>query len=276
MAFWGRSFIFNDIPCEDFDLMIYDVGSTTQSAGTFASGVTIVDSYVPSRWKPYFYGTKLENKLSFTMVFGVKPCRIEEGRYLDRDEMEAIASWLCGHTQYLPLQIQQDDMRYFVYHCIVTELKVVEYGNIPWALSATFTCDSPYAYLPPQEFSFQINAGEDCSVSFYNESSLNRYFYPVVEFEFESSPTYLSIINHSDNDRECGIGIGEKQIEGNVTMVHIDNDHGIISNDADINLYDAFNFKYFRLLRGQNELTVRASAPATMKILCEFPMDIGG
>lgn len=38
MAFWGNSFVFNDIPCDDYDLMLYDVGSTAQGSGNFASG----------------------------------------------------------------------------------------------------------------------------------------------------------------------------------------------------------------------------------------------
>lgn len=276
MAFWGQSFIFNGIPSDDFDLMIYDFGSATQSPGTFASGVTVVDSLVPSRWKPYFYGTTLEEKLSFTLVFGVKPDRLEVGKYLNRSEMEAIASWLCGHKEYLWLQIEQPDMKHYRYHCVVTAMEMVEYGNIPWALSATFTCDSPYAYLYPQEFVYEIPAGEEKQIEFYNQASYNGYFCPVVDFEFESAPTYISIKNGSDNNREFRIGDETKQIPSGVQSVHIDNDHGIIESDNEANLYDMFNFKYLRLLRGENRLTVQTDASATMKILCEFPVDIGG
>ena len=59
MAFWGNSFVFNDIPCDDYDLMLYDVGSTAQSSGNFASGVSIIEETLPSRYKPHFYGVKV-------------------------------------------------------------------------------------------------------------------------------------------------------------------------------------------------------------------------
>lgn len=51
MAFWGNSFVFNDIPCDDYDLMLYDVGSTAQGSGNFASGVSIIEETLPSRYK---------------------------------------------------------------------------------------------------------------------------------------------------------------------------------------------------------------------------------
>ena len=63
MAFLGNYFVFNDIPCDDYDLMLYDVGSTAQSSGNFASGVSIIEETLPSRYKPHFYGVKFDKKL---------------------------------------------------------------------------------------------------------------------------------------------------------------------------------------------------------------------
>lgn len=276
MAFWGHSFVFNEIPCEDFDLMVYDVGSATQSQGRFASGVTIVESQVPTRWKPYFYGTKMEQKQSFTMVFGVNEKRLDEGKYLDRYELEAIASWLTGHKQYLWLEIEQGDMRYFRYRCIVTELNMVEYGNIPWALQATVVCDGPYAYLYPQEFRFDVESGET-EISIFNESSHNGYFYPLLYIVLgNDKPTKVTITNKSDNDRETAIGSEEKPIPTTISRIDIDNDHGVLSCAEGLNLYQYFNFKFFRLLRGQNNLIVKTDAPVTLSFVCEFPVNIGG
>lgn len=276
MAFWGKSFIFNGIPCKDFDLIIYDVGSQAQSNGVFASGVTVIESEIPSRWKQYSYGTKMEKKLQFTIVFGLNPDRIDAGQFLSRAEMDVIASWLCGHKDYLWLEIEQDDMRYYRYHCVVTDLSMVEYGNIPWAFSATFQCDSPYAYLTPKVFTYEIAAGEERDIGFFNEASYNGYFYPVMTFEFESGPTYVSIVNHSDNDREFRIGTEEKAIPDTVREIRIDNDHGIIESDDTSNLYDMFNFRYLRLLRGENTLTVATDVDTVLNFYCEFPVDIGG
>lgn len=181
MAFWGHSFTFNDIPCEDFELMIYDIDGTSQSTGKFSSGVTVIEDKVSAHWKPYFYGVKLDNKLKFTMVFGVNQKRVDENKFLDRYELEAIAAWLTGHNKYMWLEIQQEDLAYVRYKCIVTGLEMVEFGMLPWALRATIECDSPYAYLYPQTFEYTVN-GEQ-TISFYNESSHNGYYMPVLILE---------------------------------------------------------------------------------------------
>ncbi len=276
MAFWGHSFVFNGIPCEDFDLMMYDFGSATQSQGSFAGGVTIVESHVPRRWKPYFYGTKIERKLSFSLVFGVNEKRLDEGKYLDRYEMEAIASWLTGHKEYLWLEIEQGDMRYYRYHCMITDLSMVEYGNIPWAFQATVECDGPYAYLHPQTFSFDIQ-DTDTQITIFNEASYNGYFYPVINVGIgQTAPTYLSIVNHSDNDYEFKLGNDSDDIPSTATALMIDNSHGILTCPEGLNLYKMFNFHFFRLLRGQNNLTVSTDAPITLSFVCEFPINIGG
>lgn len=276
MAFWGHSFVFNEIPCEDFDLMMYDFGSASQSQGSFAGGATIVESHVPRKWKPYFYGTKIEGKLSFTMIFGVNIKRLDEEKYLDRYEMEAIASWLTGHKKYMWLEIEQDDMRYYRYHCMITNLAMVEYGNIPWAFQATVECDGPYAYLYPQEFRFDVESGET-EISIFNESSHNGYYYPLLYIVFgDNKPTQITITNNSDNDRETAIGSEEKPIPTTISRIDMDNDHCILSCAEGLNLYQHFNFKFFRLLRGQNNLTVKTDAAVTLSFVCEFPVNIGG
>lgn len=256
--------------------MMYDFGSATQSQGSFAGGVTIVESHVPRRWKPYFYGTKIERKLSFSLVFGVNEKRLDEGKYLDRYEMEAIASWLTGHKEYLWLEIEQGDMRYYRYHCMITDLSMVEYGNIPWAFQATVECDGPYAYLHPQTFSFDIQ-DTDTQITIFNEASYNGYFYPVINVGIgQTAPTYLSIVNHSDNDYEFKLGNDSDDIPSTATALMIDNSHGILTCPEGLNLYKMFNFHFFRLLRGQNNLTVSTDAPITLSFVCEFPINIGG
>lgn len=180
MAFWGHSFMFNGIPCEDYDLMLYDIGSSTQSSGQFASGVTVVEDKLSTKWKPYFYGAKTEGKLEFSMVFGANQKRIDRNKYLDRYELDAIASWLTSYDNYMWLDVEQEDLEYIRYRCIITELDIVEFGNIPWALKAKVVCDSPYAYLHPQTFEYAING--ERTISFYNESSHNGYYMPKIEF----------------------------------------------------------------------------------------------
>lgn len=268
MAFWGNTFIFNGVPCDDFELMLYDIGGSKQSDGSFASTVSVIEETVPSRWKPYFYGVRYDGKLQFSIVFGVNQKRIDKERYLDRYELEAIAFWLTGHNEYLWLEVEQSDLEYIRYHCMISGLEIIEHGNIPWALKATVTCDSPYAYLYPQEFSFDING--ETTINFYNESSHNGYLRPIVEIELESGGDF-SILNLSDNSlREFKF----EDIPQSISKIHVDNDRCIITNDMDINIYPNFNFNFLRLVKGGNTLKVIGNG--VLKIICEFPINVGG
>lgn len=267
MAFWGNSFIFNDIPCEDYDLMLYDVGNDTQSTGKFASGVSIVEETLPSKYKPLFYGVKFDKKLNFDMVFGVNERRLDSEKYLDRYELEAIAFWLTGHDKYMWLEIEQKDLEYIRYRCIITELEIVEYGNIPWALKASVTCDSPYAYLYPQTFEYNILGTK--TIDFYNEGSHNGYYLPQIEISSLIGGSF-SIVNISDNNRTFSF----RNVPASVTKIMVDNDRCIITNNQGLNIYPYFNFNFLRLVKGENRLQINGTGK--LKIICEFPVNVGG
>lgn len=266
MAFWGHSFIFNDIPCEDFDLMLYNIGSTSQSNGAFASGGTVVEDKISNRWKPFFYGTKKEDRLEFSLVFGVNEHRADRHEFLDRHELEAVASWLTGHNEYLWLEIEQEDMEYVRYHCMITELEIVEHGLLPWALKAKVFCDGPYAYLYPQTFEYVIDG--QSTIRFYNESSHNGYYMPKIEVDPQGS-TSLTITNQSDGGRMFALA-GLPEVE----TIQVDNENGVLTCAEGTNLYPYFNFKFFRLVPGMNILEVTGSG--VLRIICEFPINVGG
>lgn len=267
MAFWGSKFIFNDFPCEEFGLMLYDIGNETQGEGTFASTVSIIEDVVGNRWKPWFYGVKYEKKLQMDIIFGVDESRLDREKYLDRYEIDEIASWLTGHDKYLWFEIEQEDMEYVRYHCMVTDLSIVSYGNIPWAMKATLLCDSPYAYLYPQEFTYTISGTQ--KIEFLNESSHNGYYMPILEITTSGGGT-ISITNETDNGRTFEL----KDMPAAVTDVRVDNDTCVITNNADLNLYPYCNCKFLRLARGYNTLSITGNC--TLKILCEFPINVGG
>lgn len=268
MSFWGTSFVFNDIPCEEFDLMMYDIDGAGDNSASYASSVSIVEKTVGKRWKPHFHGVKFDKKLSFDITFGVNQDRLDAGRFLDRFEMENIASWLTGHHEYKWLLIDQPDMEQVRYNCFITDLSTVSYGSVPWALKATVTCDSAYAYLPESVSTYDI-AGET-QIVFDNLSSINDCLYPMIEFQPDGSSESLVITNTSDDMRTFII----ENIPGSVSQINIDCDRCIISNDQNLNLYGLCNFRFPRLKRGINVLNVVGSG--TLNIRCEFPIDIGG
>lgn len=267
MAFYGSSFIFNGVPCDDFELMLYDMDNAAQGGGQFASTISVIEESIATKWKPIFYGAKFEKKLEFDIVFGVNQERIDERRFLDRDELNAISSWMTGIDGYRWLSIVQEDMLYVRYKCFVSNLDIVEYGMVPWALKATITCDGAYAYMSPHEYSFSVNG--TATISFLNESSYNGYYYPIIEID-RSGGSSFSIENQTDDGRTFELS----GIPSAATSIRVDNDNGVITNNADLNLYSGFNFNFFRLKRGYN--TLKITGNGTLKIICEFPINAGG
>lgn len=267
MAFWGCSFTYDGRSCEDFDLMLADADGNTQGEGRFASSVSIVEETSPTHWKPFFYGTRFEDKLQITLVCTLNNDRIDGHEFLTRQELSEIATWLTGHGEYKWLTVEQADLENVRYKCIVTELSILESGNEPYGVRIVATCDGPYAYqATPTTTTKELSGTLEFVID--NTSSHNGFFYPVLEFE-PSAAGSLSIVNDSDNGRTFTL----TDIPGSVSSIRVDNEHCLIECDQDINLYGNCNFKFLRLKRGENSL--KATGSGILKIICDFPINPG-
>ena len=268
MSFWGETFTFNDVPCTDFDLMLYDIGDNGNDESDFASPVMIVDDTIGSNWKPHFYGVKFQNKLTFEMTFGVNQCRLDSGQHLTRSEIDSIASWLTRQDKYCKLTIDQEDMADYYYKCIITDLKLVDYGHMPLAFKATVTCDSPYAYHAPIEETFTLNGPTQIQIDC--QSSANGFYYPKFEYtRTQLNISSFSIQNYTTQDPRFSLSA----IPISVTTINIDGEHCLLTNNQDINLYGNCNYQWPRLVPGINNIV--ATGYGTLKITCEYPANIG-
>lgn len=93
-------------------------------------------------------------------------------------------------------------------------------------------------------------------------------FYPLMVFQNRGGGN-LGSTNHADRDRTF-------QLDGlpDGVTVSVDNQNGIIEADSELNPYEGFNFLLFRLMRGDNRLTVRGDGVLTMT--CAYPVNVGG
>lgn len=286
MAFYGCTFTFDGVSCDEHQLMIYNVGDSQQGQTEFAHTVSIQDEVVGNHWKPLFFGVTYENKLEGEIVFGLNQERIDRQEHLTRQEMANISSWLAGHQEYKWLEIAQEDLADVRYHCIVTELKVVETDGIPWAFSAVFTCDSPYAYLYPQTHIYEVDGELDIELE--NKSSHNGYYYPVVKLASSTN----ALTDEADNvlteeTNKVLVTGGTFAIENltdgrtmrfddlptDMPAIMIDCEHGVISSSTQENMYKYFNYRFLRLKRGINHL--RLTGHGALAITCEFPVSVG-
>lgn len=286
MAFWGCTFSFDGVSCSDHQLMLYSIGNHVHENTKFANIVKIKEESLSSHWKPLFFGVTYEDKLETEIVFGLNQDRIDAQQHLTRQEMAAISSWLCGHQEYKWLEVDQEDLAGIRYRCMVTELKVVEAEGEPWAFSAVFTCDSPYAYRYPETYIYEVDG--DLDVEFENKSDHNGYYDPVITLA--SSTNALTdeadnvLTDETANVLTTGGTFSIENVTDGKTMtfdnlptdmptITIDCEHGVISASTQENMYKYFNFRFLRLRRGINHL--RFIGHGAVSITCEFPVSVG-
>lgn len=271
MTFWGHSFSFNGTPCEAFDLMMYEFGAASDDGFSIAGTPTIVEDTVNTRYKPLHYGVTYNTKNEVVLTFGVNQRRIDDGKYLDRSEVDEIAAWLTGYDQYKKLEIQQDDMMYVWYNVIATSLEYITYRGTQWALQATFTCDSPYGYMYPQDYSVTLT-GTTGTLDIYSESSMNGWYYPIVKISGQSGAVSISATSETPA-RTMTISADA----AGAGLVTIDSENQLILSDNIPNMYQYSTLNKFpRLKRGLNSFTITGNAGMTVTFVCTYPVHIGG
>lgn len=235
-----------------YGLMLYDFGGEGQDAVSFGNKGSIIETRTLRRIQPLHFGVNYHSSpLQFKLVFG----SLE--KELDRYDLENISYWLTGYQDYQWLSIDQPDLERVQFRCLITQLTPIHDGWLPYALEATVVCDCPYAYGYPFEERYYINGATD--ILFRNDGSTHEYIKPTLVYTPTSGGT-LSIVNHDDGNREFKLtGIPSS------TEVVIDNRNGIIQDTVGkTNLYDGFNLNFFRLVHGDNNLTITGSGALTM------------
>lgn len=267
MSFYGAEFIFDGTSSYAFGLCLYArIDNTTQSSTEFASHVKMLEDRPSRRFQSYCYGGTLPESLQFKLVFGVTEGHKAMQGDFDRDEMQRIASWLTGHREYKWLQIVQDDLESVRYRCYITDLKAVEVSSMHWGFECMVNCDSPYGYLLPQRFVYEVDGSR--AVVLHSNSSANDPYSPTLLIQ-PTETAQCAVRNLTDSNREFMLN----EIPVNCGMITVDCNHGILSCEAGYNLYDVCNFKFPRLLRGDNHLVLTGSGIYTF--VCTFPVNTG-
>lgn len=251
--FDSYEFTFAGISSYQFGLMIYDFGGSGQSDVAFGNKASIVEQRIANRVQPLHFGVNYhESPLQFKIVFGAE-------HPLTRYELEEIGFWLTGYQDYQWLTIDQPDLAHVRFRCIITQLTPKSHGWLPVAFEATVMCDCPYAYSHPFSEQYTISGTKDIIVR--NNSSTREYIKPELDFIPDSGVSSLEIINHSDGDRSFRLD----NLPVSDLSIHIDNANGIIvENTYGYNLYDGFNLNFFRLVCGDNNLTVSGNGILTI------------
>lgn len=234
-------------------MKIYDFDGQGQDSVSFGNVADIIESRTTHRVQPIHQGVNYHAEpLEFKLVFGA--CDP-----LDRFDMERIAMWLTGYQDYQWLSIAQSDLEHVQFRCLVTELTPIYNIWIPYAFTATFVCDCPYAYGLPFEKRSTISGKTTINVD--NDTSVREYLKPKIIFQKSAGVTELKVINKSDNNREFIL----TDLPAAAMEITIDNNNGIITHNAgDVNVYNGFNGKLFRMVPGVNQLEVTGNGTFTI------------
>lgn len=247
MSFWGKTFIFDEVPSEYYELFLCNIGGSGVGSNM---GQTQVEPYTAKVYrnpKVYLYGTEQSPVLTFQMTFGCE-------KVLDTLRQQAIQKWLFGHQQYKKLRISQCDMQDVYFNCILTDPKIVTIGNLPYAVECTVICDSPWAWEYDKSFILKDINGY-VNFNFENTSDDNYYMFPIIEVELEINQSVFQLTNITDNNQKMqftGLLGGEK--------ITIDCEKGLITSQSGLKRLDNFKGTLFRLLPGLNNISFNGQA----------------
>lgn len=255
--FKAYDFTFAGQSASMFGLSVCDIGSSKHSDNPFGNIAEIAEERIAQRISPLHFGVNYHSKpLTFHLIFAAD-------KYVDRFDMQAVAKWLTGHQQYQWLTIDQPDLAHVQFRCLVTSLTPISVAWHPIAFDAEITCDCPYAYSYPFEKTFTVN-GSNVPIKFYNDSTCRELLRPHLQIELSSGCTELIIKNQSNGGRETKL----TGLPGGALSISLDNETCVMQETSAVpeldDLYKYFNFKFFELVSGDNDLLVTGNATITV------------
>jgi len=269
--FYGSTFIFDDIPGENYNLCILDFEKTGGEGDSSAGSESkIYKTWLYRKPKPYFYGRSFETPLSFDFTVGSFDPIIGIDRSL-------IERWLLGRNTYLPLQICQDDISSVYFNVIFTSAKNKYIGNIHQGITLNAECDAPFGFTEEKTYSCTVDGDgsiTNSTFNFDNQSDDTDYLYPSIVFQTNDIGTSVSLTNNTDEGRSFAFGgIGYDPISVNETIT-VNNYNQTIVSDSGLRRLSKFNKKWFRLLPGINSLTL-VGGLLSFQIVYKFARKIG-
>lgn len=263
MSFWGRSFVFNGVPSETYNVYISspDGGDVEIDA---SNTVEVLRQSIYRRVRPYLFGVAQNEILTF-------PVSVNAPNELTAVDSRLIQRWLFGHNNYKNLQIVQPDLQDVVMYAMMNNPKLKRNGNYIVGFTFDCECDSPFGWTFPVTKTYTYTSNPNgAPIVFNNQSDDNYYNYPIMEFTMDVFGGDLTIVNTSDNSRVfqfIGLAAGE--------TVTVNNSLEILSSSTGLLRLSTFNKKFFRFVPGVNVLNVTGDI-SSLKFTYEFARKLGG
>lgn len=264
MAFYGSSFIFDNISSERYNLKI-----TTPKSDETINISEYKSDLIKTPRRTKFYATKqrVDEPLTLTVsIYSETP--------LTRNQIDQIERWLFRTDgQFRKLRINQEDMQgYYYYNCRLEKMEVETFGNLPYQVNCILRCDSQYAWQNQQTRVYNITSTPYIA-KFVNISS-EDIMSPVYIIKCNSANGTIKIVNNQYED----VRLSTMEFTGlqNGEILTLDTEHGIITSNLRTNgLLDLFVYPNFmKLPRGVNEFTITGNI-SEFKLVYENGRKIG-
>lgn len=245
-------FTFAGIPASSFGMFVSDVGDKKHTDNGFANKAKIVETRLANRITPLHFGVRYHDEpLKFPLIFGSK-------HEMDRYQMQAVANWLTGYQDYQWLSIDQPDMEQIQFRCLIQSLTPISVGWFPVAFEAEIVCDCPYGYSYP--FEEQIEVKGRSNYLFYNDSTIKALLRPFLKIELAQDCSSFSIANKTTGSIMQFLELPS----GGITIL-IDSENEVLREEKGrYNLYQFFNFQFFEVSSGCNELVFEGNGTVTI------------
>lgn len=264
MTFFGSDFIFDGMASEKYCLKLLDLngsGVIDSSAGT---NVEPVIDVIRRKAQPYIYGMQQTPTLTFPLTFG----RMTQDP-LDAYDRRAISQYLFGQNGYKWLEIIQPDLAEVRFKCILQNPQWTYIGNMAQVITCDVVCDAPWAW--GYEEVYTINVNGSTTYTFNNQSDDNFYLFPKLEITPSNVTTRFAIKNLDDNNRTfefTNLNTNGQEI------IFVDNHNQILESSLGNYRTRNFNWKWFRLIQGFNDLEISGTGKLVIK--CLFAKKVGG
>lgn len=247
MAFWAKSFVFDGVPSEAYDLFLISDGASGVLDNTGSCSVELYTQQVYRNPKPYLFGTQQSPTLTFNLTFAsLKP--------ISALNQQAIQRWLFGYNSYKKLQILQCDMDNVYFNCILTEPTLTTVGNFAYSFKCSVVCDAPWAWEFPKTYTFKSTPNKIINWSalkFINTSDNNYYTYPLITLQTTINGGVVNFTNVTDNN----IGFSISGMLSN-EIITIDCEKCIIKSNMRQNMLNYFTGTFVRLVPNLNTLSI--------------------
>lgn len=261
MAQSAMTFIYDNIPSENYGLYIGNLGGSGDDSGESSTSLEVVFDNISSRSENLIYGIrKKEPMLKFNMkLFSYNTLTKEDVAYIDQ--------WLLNNSSFKKLMFCQDDMAKFAYNAIVESTNILYNGNLIYGIECNVLCDSSYAYQSTKTNSYNIKGVT--KIRFNNLDNAYGYLYPKVRFVCNKENGTIRVKNVNDKNREFVI-TGLKYNE----EINIDEWQQLRSSTGLLRL-DKCNKNFLRFCDGVNQLEVSGDL-TELQITYQFRRAIGG